>query len=324
MTICLAVEGEKEKPHFVPVPELENADTTLGTHTEIEPIGKTKDLKFGNLTSFALAPDDNILACDAKTNEIKVVSPAGKLIKTLKLDFTPYVIHSCRCGEIFAAGMGIVARFDKDGKLIKQISAETAGFPNAKASGIAVWAENVFVAFGTEGSLRSRSDVVRFNRDLTEPVVIAEDMRGCCRRLDMVAWEENLYVAENARHRVVTLDRTGQVLSKWGARDRVNVEGFGSCCNPMNLYYSPKGCLYTAESGLGRVKRYSPDGKYLGLVGYVGVARFQQAGRLAASCSNISVAANSDESLVYVLDYKDNLIRVMQRKDKVGTEKSAK
>lgn len=318
-TVGLAADGEKEKPHFVPLPELKNLDTNLGTHTEIEPIGNTDEIKFGNLTTFALSPEDNILACDAKSKEIKVIDPTGKLIETWKLDFAPFVIHSCRCGEVFVAGSGIVAKLDPTGKLIKQVKAETAGFPNAKASGIAAFGQNVFVAFGTEGSLRSRSKIVRFKRDLTEPTIIAEDMRGCCRRLDMVAWEGELFVAENARHRVVKFDSTGKVLSKWGARDRVNIEGFGSCCNPMNLYYSPKGDLYTAESGLGRIKRYSPDGKFLGLVGYVGVARFQQAGRLAASCSNIAVAVNNDESRVYVLDYKDNLIRVMERKNNIKT-----
>ena len=322
MTVCLAGEGVKEKPHIIPIPELENADTTLGTHIEINPIGKTDEMKFGNLTTFALTPEDNVLACDAKSNEIKVIAPSGKILETWKLDFAPYTIHSCRCGEVFVAGFGVVAKLDKSGKLIKQINTETTEFPNAKSSGIAVFGKNVFVAFGTEGSLRSRSKIVRFNRDLTKPVIIAENMRGCCQRLDMVAWEDALYVAENARHRVVKFDTTGKVLSKWGARDRVNIEGFGSCCNPMNLYYSPKGWLYTAESGLGRVKRYSLAGKFLGLVGYVGVARFKQAGRLAAACSNITVAANKDESRVYVLDYKDNLIRVMESKNKSSAKES--
>jgi len=322
MTICLAGEGVKEKPHIIPVPELENADITLGTHIEINPLGKTDEMKFGNLTTFALTPEGNILACDAKSNEIKVIAPTGKKLETWKLDFAPHAIHCCRCGEVFVAGFGVVAKIDKNGKLIKQISAETAQFPNAKSSGIAVFGENVFVAFGTEGSLRSRSKIVKFNRDLADPVMIAEDMRGCCQRLDMVVWENDLYVAENARHRVVKFDTTGKVLAKWGARDRVNIEGFGSCCNPMNLYYSPNGYLYTAESGLGRIKRYSLDGKFMDLVGYVGVARFQQAGRLAASCSNIAVAANRDESRIYVLDYRENLIRILESKKKGGTKES--
>lgn len=316
MTICLGAEGEKERPHIVPVPELKDADTQLGTHTEIAPIGKTEGTTFGNLTTFALTPEDNILACDAKSNEIKVIAPAGKILATWKLDFSPYAIHSCSSGEVFVAGFGVVAKFDRRGKLIKQVKAETTGFPNARASGIAVLGNNVLAAFGTEGTLRSRSKIVRFKRDLTEPVLIAEDLRGCCQRLDMVAWEDTLYVAENARHRVVKFDATGKVLSKWGTRDRVNIEGFGSCCNPMNLYYSPKGWLYTAESGLGRVKRYTPKGKFLSLVGYVGTARFNQAGSLASECSNIAVAANKDESLVYLLDYRENLIRILARKDR--------
>ncbi len=148
---------------------------------------------------------------------------------------------------------------------------------------------------------------------MTEPVLIAEDMRGCCQRLDMVVWEDALYVAENARHRVVKFDTTGKVLSKWGARDRVNIEGFGSCCNPMNLCFGPKGELYTAESGLGRIKRYSLDGKFLELVGYVGVDRFSRATRLAASCSNIAIAVNKEASRIFVLDFKNNFIRVLER-----------
>jgi hypothetical protein len=72
--------------------------------------------------------------------------------------------------------------------------------------------------------------------------------------------------------------------------------------------------LYTAESGLGRVKRYTPDGDYLGLVAYVGVERFTSAGRMAASCSNIAIAVTPDGCRVYVMDYKNNLIRVLQKK----------
>jgi hypothetical protein len=128
-----------------------------------------------------------------------------------------------------------------------------------------------------------------------------------------VAKDGVLYVAENARHRVVRFDRDGEVLSTWGRRARTNVAEFGSCCNPMNLCFGPGGVLYTAESGLGRVKRYTPEGKFLGLVGYVGVTRFTRAGRLAASCSNIAIAVNKDGSRVFVQDLKKNIIRVLAK-----------
>ncbi|MHC4389287.1 MAG: NHL repeat-containing protein, partial [Planctomycetota bacterium] len=237
---------DKEAPHIVPVPELEALDSTLGTHVEIEPIGASDESGFANLTTFCLTEKDNILACDAKSKEIRVMDPFGKKLGAWKLDFGPYAIHSCKSGQVFVGGTGIVAKLDKTGKLIKKVDTEKNGLPDAMTSGIAVFEEDVFVAFGTEGSLRSRSSIVRFNRDLTEQVVIAEELRGCCKRLDMVACKDGLYVAENSRHRVLKLDKQGKVLDKWGERDRVNVEGFGSCCNPMNLYYSPKGWLYTA------------------------------------------------------------------------------
>ena len=82
----------------------------------------------------------------------------------------------------------------------------------------------------------------------------------------------------------------------------------------MNLNFDSKGVLYTAESGLGRVKKHSTDGKFLGLVGYIGVERFTRAGGLAASCSNIAIAVTPDAKRVYVLDFKKSLIRVMEKK----------
>ena len=64
---------------------------------------------------------------------------------------------------------------------------------------------------------------------------------------------------------------------------------------------------------MARVKRYSTDGKYLGLIGYVGTERFNRAGGLASSCSNIAIAVAPDGGKIYVMDYKENLIRVLQK-----------
>jgi hypothetical protein len=54
-------------------------------------------------------------------------------------------------------------------------------------------------------------------------------------------------------------------------------------------------------------------GKFLGLVGYVDVDRFNRATRQARLCSNIAIALNKDASRIYVLDFKNNFIRVMER-----------
>ena len=53
------------------------------------------------------------------------------------------------------------------------------------------------------------------------------------------------------------------------------------------------------------------DGKFLGLVGEVGVLRFSRAGGTAASCSNITVAVSLDGKRVFVQDVTKNVIRVL-------------
>ena len=107
----------------------------------------------------------------------------------------------------------------------------------------------------------------------------------------------------------------GKELNKWGRRGTRSIGDFGACCNPMNLFFDKQGNLYTAESGLGRIKIYAPDGQLKSLVGYVGTDRFTKGSRLAASCSNMCLAASEDGSRVYVLDFKNNFIRVLARNE---------
>ncbi len=308
-----AKDGAGKKPHIVQI-ENQPQDEAAASHEETDPIGDSKETSFGDLTNFCMGPKGNILACDAKEQVIKVVNADGKIKAKWKVGFAPYAIDCDKQGEVYVAGDKIVARLNKDGKVIKTVNAADMGFPDGKASGIAILGDDVFVAFGFGWSLRSLSSIARFDRQLNEAIVIAENLHGCCQRLDMTGRDGKLFVAENARHRVIVMDRTGKILDKWGQRDRVKIDGFGSCCNPMNLCFGEEGQLYTAESGLGRIKRYTTDGEFLGLVGYVGTARFVRAGRLAASCSNIAVGINKDASRIYVLDYDRNLIRVLKAK----------
>jgi hypothetical protein len=183
-----------------------------------------------------------------------------------------------------------------------------------RISGIAVSDEDVFVAFGSGWSLGSKSKLYRFDRQLANPVKLAEGLRGCCQRCDIIVRDGVLYLAENSVHRVVRYNRDGAVLGKWGQRSRTDLEGFGACCNPMNLCFGTDGVLYTAESGLGRVKRYTAEGKYLGLVGYVGTHRFERGSGLAASCSNMAIAVTPDAERVFVMDYRSKSIRVLRKK----------
>ncbi|MFH1920771.1 MAG: hypothetical protein ABIP48_12885 [Planctomycetota bacterium] len=310
--------AEKEPPAetFVDVA----AETA--SHQEIEPLA----IEFKRLSTLRLDRYGRLLAGDAEAKEIKVISRRGRLIGGIKLDFGPEAIDVAENGMIYCGGEGRLAILDSLGRVCR-----TARVPEDAASeitdrrrrlmqrpirisGIAVSGRDVFVAFGSGWSTGSRSRLFRFDRRLGNPQLLAEDLRGCCQRCDIVARAGVVHLAENSTHRIVRYDRNGEVLGKWGERSRTDVEGFGSCCNPMNLCFDGRGTLYTAESGLARVKRYTTDGKYLGLVGYLGVERFTRAGHLAASCSNIAIAVTPNGDRVYAMDVKNNLIRVLQRK----------
>jgi hypothetical protein len=285
------------------------------SHAEIESIGKTAETKFKDLQAFALNGDGNLMACDAKLKAVRIISPAGKLLKEWKLDFGPTRIRCVADGTVYVGGRSALAKFDKDGKELKRIQPALGRRVINRVSGIAVTDKHVFASFGSPGTLGSKAIVVRYDRDLGNAKQIARGLRGCCRRLDMIAKDGALFIAENARFRILKYDAEGKELAKWGARSRSSVEGFGSCCNPMNITFGPNGELYTAESGLGRIKRYTVEGKFLGLIGEVGTRRFSRAGGLAASCSNITVAVSKDGSLVFVQDVTSDTIRVLKRKD---------
>ncbi|MEE8450589.1 MAG: hypothetical protein V3R99_01710 [Thermoguttaceae bacterium] len=292
------------------------------THREIEPLS----IEFKRLTALQLDPAGNLLACDGDDRQIKVIDPDGNVTATMALDFGPEALDVGPDGTIYCGGQGQLAVLDKQGKILRTATVPDVEVPDESArrrprssgnrvSGLAVSGDDLFVAIGSGWSRGSKSKLFRFTLALEEPELLIEGLQGCCQRCDITSKDGVLYLAENSAHRVVTVDRQGERLSKWGERSRNAVEGFGSCCNPMNLAFDAEGMLYTAESGIGRVKRYTTDGKYLGLVGYLGVARFTSAGGLASSCSNVAIAATPDGRRVYAMDYKNNIIRVLQQKD---------
>ena len=283
------------------------------THKESPNLGASPKARFMSLSTLTLADDGNILGCDVATQQIKVLSPQGELLATWKPGLAPEAIHVSGNGCIYVGGRGKLAKLDSKGNVLKRAVGDAAQFPMGKVAGIATTDQDLFVSFGSGRSLRARGMIVRFDRDFGQPKTIAVGMRGCCRRLDIAAKDGYLYVAENARHRVVKMDRDGKIVATWGRRSRSGLEGFGSCCNPMNIDFGPDGMLYTSESGLGRVKRYTPDGKLLGLVGYIAVPRFNRASGFAASCSNVELAVSRDGGQVYVMDIKKNAIRVLTK-----------
>ncbi len=251
---------------------------------------------------------------------LKIVNPeTGEVVKSVSMDdVKPKMIHGCPNGDMYVCDNKAIVLYDNDGETVKRVELVDlfeGEYKNVAASGVTVCDKYFFVALGVGGSLRATEDVVRLDRDLQNPVVIVKKQFGCCAHLDLDVKDDVLLVAENSRHRVNRLNFEGEKLSSWGKRDRTNIEGFAACCNPTNIDFGPNNVLYTAESGVGRVKRYTADGEYLGLVGYVDTTKFDRGSGLAAASCYIPVEVSSDGKRIYVMDVRAHIVRVLAEKE---------
>lgn len=259
----------------------------------------------------ALAPKD-----DGHTFAVKIVSPEGQVVATWPMldGLEPKMIHGCEDGLVYVAGGGKIAAFNAEGKMLKSIDTDAVCGQRALASGLYVTPTHVFLALGFGNSTRATEDLWRFKRDLTEPKMIVERLYGCCSHIDLEVTAKEILIGENSRHRVNRYDFDGKPIDTWGKRDRVNLEGFTACCNPCNSDLGPDGVYYAAESGVGRVKKYATDGKFLGLVGYVDTTKFDNGSALAAQSCYIPIEVNADASRIYVMDVRAHIIRVLEKK----------
>lgn len=156
-------------------------------------------------------------------------------------------------------------------------------------TGVAVTDKDIFVSVR---KLKGHGyDVWRTNHDFEEGEKVVTDLGGCCGQLDIQASEGKLLVAENGKFRVGIYDRDGEMASSFGKRDRKAEEGFGSCCNPMNVRCCANGDILTAESSIGDIKRFSSDGKF---VGYVGRAK------IGGGCKHVAIEFDATRNRYYM------------------------
>lgn len=302
-----------------------SAAEQVPSHREIDPI-RIQLGPDGEMLTIAMDRKGNLLAGvkfhlnGDKSRDaygIKRVGVDGRVQDTWVMtgELIPKMIHGCDDGEVYVAGNGYVAAFDETGREIRRTDVDKLLGYKALASGLYVTDKHVFAAFGSGGSLRATEEFWRFDRDLTGGRQIIGRQYGCCGHIDLEVIGSRLLVAENSRHRVNIFDLNGGKLNFWGARDRVGIEGFAACCNPCNLDVDAQGTVYTFESGIGRVKRYTADGKYLGLVGYVDTTKFDQGSRLAAQSCYIPSEVSPDGRRIYVMDVRQHFIRVLERSE---------
>jgi hypothetical protein len=181
------------------------------------------------------------------------------------------------------------------------VQRRSAAMQTRSVKSIAVDGDDVFVCCQSVGGYMF--DVWRTDRDFTSSKKIVTGLRGCCGNMYIQADEGKLWVAENARKRVIAYDRNGEELAEWGSSDRNAIDGFGDCCNPMCIRIDPDGNVYTAEANLGHIKRFSPEGEFLGILGTAEILQ---------GCKHFPIGISPTDDRVYMLNMSQTQVIVLE------------
>ncbi|MGI8978908.1 MAG: hypothetical protein ACR2FY_06760 [Pirellulaceae bacterium] len=173
-----------------------------------------------------------------------------------------------------------------------------------KIHAVTVSADNVYVT--TAVTKGYGFAVWRTDMEFKNARQIITGLSGCCGQMDVQARGDELWVAENSRHSVVHYSKDGKKLGSFGSRERESSgASFGGCCNPMNVCFTSEGNILTSESE-GKVKCFTPDGKYVGLVGSAAVS---------GGCKNVAIGSSKDGKYIYFYDLGGSQIIILAKQD---------
>lgn len=177
-----------------------------------------------------------------------------------------------------------------------------------RATGMGITKQDIFVSLPEAAGYGY--SVWRLDHNLENPKVVVEKLGGCCGQMDIQCDDEHLLVAENTKFEVGIYDRDGKRLSGFGQRAGATGDGFGSCCNPMNVR-ACKGEILTAESSIGDIKRFSPEGEFLGYVGRANVG---------GGCKHVAIGVDTDRDWHYMMVQDSHCVAVLVPKDQAPGE----
>lgn len=175
---------------------------------------------------------------------------------------------------------------------------------SSQITAVTVTESDVFIACRSRNG--SGYEVIRTDLNFENPECIIKNLRGCCGQMDIIAKGENIYIAENTKFQVGVYDRDGEKVTAFGERLAGANQGFGSCCNPMNVLCCENGDILTAESSVGKIKRFNADGEMVGLIGQA---------KIGGGCKHVAIGIDKKLNRFYVQDGGRNQICVLEPKN---------
>jgi len=134
-----------------------------------------------------------------------------------------------------------------------------------------------------------------------------------------------LRVNNTGRHQIEVYTPEGDLEFHWG-KPGGSIEGFCGCCNPIGFALLPDGRYLTCEKGMPRVKLYSAQGEFEGVVAEPDLfpenARPGQPRRSDGLLGGLDATADAS-GRIYVMDLVTGEIRSMARKPAAGGKEKA-
>jgi hypothetical protein len=303
--IGLRRDDSQEVPdsYLYDLTELRKTDPRLILYRETQRLGT------GFRRAFAIAISNDGLPMVAVDQAIRVFDESGRVVLDIPLSGQPTCLAYGPGDQIYVGIRDHIEVFDEKGALCSRWDPPGDG---ALLTSIAVSDKGVFVADA------GRRVVIRYAEDGSIIRVIDDEgSAGETPRFVIphpqfdlaVGKDGDLHIANPGRHRVEKYTVQGLLSGYWGAVS-MGIEGFAGCGNPANFSLLSDGRYVTCEKGLPRVKIYSPEGVFAGVVAGAELFPKYNAERISTGqIGELDVAVDAKDRIL-VLDSTENSVRV--------------
>lgn len=265
----------------------------------------TIEVPFNNPLAIALDRDDRLYVSGEQ--QVAIYDESGNMHNQFPVQAPIYALAVYE-GLIYAGEEKQVRLYNAAGEVLAEW--ESLG-QNARITSLAVDEDHVYVADA------GQKFIFRFAHQgrLTQKIGRHSDKAGLLQFIvpsfyfDVdISPDGTLWAANPGKQRLIHIDKEGSVRRAWGASSSA-LEGFSGCCNPSHFTLLSDGSFITAEKGLVRVKRYTPEGELATVV--APPSAFQ------ARSEGLDVATDSHEN-VYILEPKAKIIHIFRAKKQMG------
>ena len=244
------------------------------------------EIPFETAKALAVDKEDNIYVSGDKN--ILILSKEGKTITQFATDITATALAIGDDKTIYAAFESHIATYSATGKLVKEWPAfEKKSYITSLAlNGDTIYAadaeEEMVHKYKTDGKLIQ--SIGSKDKSKVDSFVLPSYFFDVA-----IAPDNTLWVANTGKHKLINFNADGNLRSAWGEASAA-VEDFCGCCNPSHFAIMKDGSFITAEKGIVRVKKYDPNGKFIGAI--AGPEHFRE------SSTGLEIAVNSNSDIL--------------------------